>query len=94
MTRPIIIAHRGLDNSYPENTLIAFKAALESGMAVEIDVRSTADEELVVLHDDTVDRTTDGSGSVAKMNLAELKQLDAGGWKGIEFSGECIPTLE
>ena len=94
MTRPIIIAHRGLDNSYPENTLIAFKAALENGMAVEIDVRSTADEELVVLHDDTVDRTTDGSGSVADMNLDELKRLDAGGWKGIEFAGERVPTLE
>ena len=90
---PIVIAHRGLDETYPENTIIAFKAALEKGMAIEIDVRGTKDEELVVVHDDTVDRTTDGSGSVANMTLAELKALDAGSWWGEEFSGERIPTL-
>jgi len=93
MPNPIIIAHRGLDETYPENTIIAFKAALEKGMAIEIDVRGTKDEELVVVHDDTVDRTTDGSGSVANMTLAELKALDAGSWWGEEFSGERIPTL-
>jgi glycerophosphoryl diester phosphodiesterase len=90
---PIVIAHRGLDETYPENTIIAFKAALEKGMAIEIDVRGTKDEELVVVHDDTVDRTTDGSGSAANMTLAELKALDAGSWWGEEFSGERIPTL-
>jgi len=90
---PIVIAHRGLDETYPENTIIAFKAALEKGMAIEIDVRGTKDEELVVVHDDTVDRTTDGSGSVANMTLVELKALDAGSWWGEEFSGERIPTL-
>jgi len=93
MPNPIIIAHRGLDETYPENTIIAFKAALEKGMAIEIDVRGTKDEELVVVHDDTVDRTTDGSGSVANMTLVELKALDAGSWWGEEFSGERIPTL-
>jgi glycerophosphoryl diester phosphodiesterase len=90
----IIIAHRGLDEIYPENTLISFKAALEKGMAIEIDVRGTKDEELIVLHDDTVDRTTDGEGRVAQMTLAEVKALDAGSWWGEEFSGEQIPTLE
>ena len=90
---PIIIAHRGLDETYPENTLIAFKAALEMGMAIEIDVRGTKDEELIVLHDDTVDRTTDGEGRVDQMTLAEVKALDAGSWWGEEFAGERIPTL-
>ena len=93
MPDPIVIAHRGLDETYPENTIIAFKAALEKGMAIEIDVRGTKDEELVVVHDDTVDRTTDGSGSVANMTLAELKALDAGSWWDAKFAGERIPTL-
>ncbi len=90
---PIIIAHRGLDETYPENTLTAFKAALEKGMAIEIDVRGTKDDELIVLHDDTVDRTTDGEGRVAQMTLTEVKALDAGSWWGEEFAGERIPTL-
>ena len=90
---PIIIAHRGLDETYPENTVTAFRAALEKGMAIEIDVRGTKDDELIVLHDDTVDRTTDGEGRVAQMTLAEVKALDAGSWWGEEFAGERIPTL-
>ena len=93
MTDSIIIAHRGLDETYPENTLISFKAALEKGMAIEIDVRGTKDDELIVLHDDTVDRTTDGEGRVAQMTLSEVKALDAGSWWGEEFAGEQIPTL-
>ncbi len=93
MNLPVIIAHRGLDETFPENTLIAFRAALDRGMAIEIDVRGTSGEELVVVHDDTVDRTTNGSGEVASMTLAELKQLDAGSWWGSEFAGERIPTL-
>lgn len=94
MPNSIIIAHRGLDETFPENTLIAFRAALERGMAIEIDVRGTRDEELVVMHDDTVDRTTDGSGAVANMSLAELKRLDAGSWWGSELAGERVPTLD
>ncbi len=93
MTDSIIIAHRGLDETYPENTLTAFKAALEKGMAIEIDVRGTKDDELIVLHDETVDRTTDGEGRVDQMTLAEIKALDAGSWRGEEFAGERIPTL-
>lgn len=94
MKFPIVIAHRGLDETYPENTVLAFKAALEKGMAIEIDVRGTSDDELIVLHDDTVDRTTDGSGAVANMTLVEVKALDAGSWWGEEFAGERIPTLD
>ncbi len=94
MSGSIIIAHRGLDETYPENTLVAFKAALDRGMAIEIDVRGTSDDELVVMHDDTVDRTTDGSGAVANMTLTELKQLDAGSWWDSEFAGERVPTLD
>ncbi|HIF73008.1 MAG TPA: hypothetical protein EYQ61_10695 [Dehalococcoidia bacterium] len=89
----IVIAHRGLDETYPENTVIAFKAALEKGYAIEIDVRGTSDDELIVLHDDTVDRTTDGEGRVAQMTLAEVKALNAGSWCGEEFAGAQIPTL-
>jgi glycerophosphoryl diester phosphodiesterase len=94
MPDSIIIAHRGLDEIYPENTIIAFKAALEKGMAIEIDVRGTSDDELIVLHDDTVDRTTDGEGRLAQMPLAEVKALDAGSWWDSKFAGERIPTLE
>ncbi|SVB47092.1 uncharacterized protein METZ01_LOCUS199946, partial [marine metagenome] len=90
----IIIAHRGMDEVYPENTITAFDAALKKGMAIEIDARGTADEHIVVMHDDTVDRTTNGSGEVAKMTLSELKDLDAGSWWSSEFKGERIPTLE
>ncbi len=93
MSESIIIAHRGLDETYPENTLTAFKAALEKGMAIEIDVRGTSDEELIVLHDDTVDRTTDGEGRVAQMTLEEVKALDAGSWWDEKFAGERVPTL-
>lgn len=94
MSSPVIIAHRGLDEVYPENTLSAFKAALEKGMAIEIDLRGTSDDELVVVHDDTVDRTTNGSGRVEAMTLAELRELDAGSWWDEKFAGEKIPTLE
>ena len=94
MNDSIIIAHRGLDEIYPENTIAAFKAALKKGMAIEIDARGTVDEHIVVMHDDTVDRTTNGSGEVAKMTLSELKDLDAGSWWSAEFKGEQIPTLE
>jgi len=88
-----IIAHRGLDETYPENTLAAFTAALEKGMSIEIDVRGTKDEELIVLHDPTVNRTTNGEGPVARMTLEEVKALDAGSWWDEKFAGERIPTL-
>jgi len=81
------IAHRGASGAYPENTLAAFAAAAEQGAdMVELDVHLSADSQLVVIHDETVDRTTGGSGAVGALTLAQLKALDAGG-------GQQIPTL-
>lgn len=77
--RPLAIAHRGGAGLFPENTLYAFERAAALGVdVIEIDVRSTADGTLVVIHDSTVERTTDGGGTVADMTLDQLKQLDAG----------------
>ena len=88
-------AHRGASVSFPENTLIAFESAIASGAdSVEFDVQLSADGAPVVIHDDTVDRTTDGSGEVAALNLEELRALDAGSWKAPSFAGEKIPTLD
>ena len=76
---PVIIAHRGYRKRYPENTLAAFAAAFDAGARmVELDVTLTKDRRVVVLHDDTLDRTTDGRGQVRGFTLDELKQLDAG----------------
>lgn len=88
------IAHRGASDKVPENTLIAFERALELGAdAIECDVHLSADGEVVVIHDATVDRTTDGQGAAAEMTLEELRRLDAGSWKGSRFAGQRIPTL-
>lgn len=82
-----VAAHRGWKSKYPENTLEAFEAALKLGVdQLETDVRITKDGELVLIHDATVDRTTNGSGMVCELTLAELKALDAG-------NGTKIPTL-
>ncbi len=93
--RVLGIAHRGASRYAPENTLASFRLALEHGApAIECDVQRTRDGHLVVLHDQTVDRTTDGHGAVADHTLEELRRLDAGGWFGPEFAGERIPALE
>lgn len=94
MTSTVLIAHRGLDDTYPENTLEAFEAALALGMGVEFDLATTSDGHLVVIHDDTVDRTTNGSGRVNQMTLAEVQALDAGSWKGSQFAAARVPTFE
>ena len=92
---PIPIAHRGLLRRATENTLPAFAACLELGMGFELDIRTTQDGHLVVLHDDDVKRTTNGpSRSVLDMTLSELQQLDAGNWFDVAFAGEHIPTLD
>src|SRR3970040_2158507 len=94
---PLILGHRGASAYAPENTLAAFRRALELGAdGFELDVTLSADGVPVVIHDDTVDRTTDGSGPVANLTLAQLKQLPAGfrARFGTEFAGERIPTLE
>jgi len=90
-----ICAHRGASHTHPENTLAAFHEALRLGAhMIEFDVRRSRDGELVLMHDRTVNRTTDGKGAVAKLTLDELRELDAGSWKGEEFAGEGVPTLD
>ena len=90
----VAVGHRGTVKFAPENTIVAHEAAIALGArAIEFDVRFTRDSEAVVIHDATVDRTTNGSGRVENMTLAEIKTLDAGSWKGPEFSGEQVPTL-
>jgi glycerophosphoryl diester phosphodiesterase len=89
------VAHRGYSAAYPENTLVAEGAAFAAGAdLVEIDLQKTSDGAVVILHDDTLDRTTDGSGLVADHTLADLAPLDAGSWFAPEFAGEPIPTLD
>jgi glycerophosphoryl diester phosphodiesterase len=92
---PIPIAHRGMLRHAPENTLPAFSVCLELGMGFELDIRTTKDGHLVVLHDDNVERTTNGPArSVRDMTLAEIQQLDAGIWFDPAFAGLRVPTLE
>ncbi|GIO24159.1 glycerophosphodiester phosphodiesterase family protein [Oceanobacillus sp. J11TS1] len=89
------IAHRGASGHAPENTMAAFeKAFVMKADYIEIDVQMTKDGELIAIHDTTVDRTTNGTGSVGDYTLEEIQQLDAGGWFGPEFAGERIPTFE
>ncbi len=91
---PLVCAHRGRSGVAPENTMAAFEAAIAIGADfLELDVRRTADGEIVCIHDATVDRTTDGSGLVAEMTLAQVRALDAGSWKGAAFAGQRIPLL-
>lgn len=90
-----IIAHRGYSKVAPENTLSAFQAALSAGVdAVELDVRITKDNQLVIMHDDDVGRTTDGEGPVDELTLEQIRALDAGSWFGPQFKGERVPTLD
>ena len=90
----ILVAHRGYSAVAPENTLASLRAALKAGvLACEVDVRATSDGEVVLMHDETVDRTTDGHGRVGELNLEQVKALDAGSWKGEAFCGERVPTL-
>ena len=90
-----IEAHRGDSANAPENTLAAFRRAVKLGVrSTELDVHPTLHGTLVVLHDDTVDRTTNGSGPVSDMTVEELQRLDAGSWFGRRFRGERIPILE
>ena len=90
------IAHRGASGTFPENTLSAFRAAIDAGADMcELDVQLTRDGAVVVIHDETVDRTTDGEGEVAALTLEEIQRLDAGAkFKGGTVKGERIPTLD
>lgn len=89
------IAHRGASGHAPENTMAAFQKGFQmKADYIEIDVQVTKDGELVVIHDTTVDRTTNGTGKVADLTLAEMRQLDAGSWYGEAYAGEKVPTFE
>ncbi|MBL9082904.1 MAG: hypothetical protein JNK76_13905 [Planctomycetales bacterium] len=92
--RPLIVAHRGLLLHAPENTPANFRACLELRLGFEFDVQRTQDGQLVCLHDDTVDRTTDGTGKITELTLAEIRRLDAGSWFDPKFAGEPVPTIE
>lgn len=93
--KPYVIAHRGASGDYPENTLLAFHHALESGTdVIELDVVTTQDDVVVVSHDAHVNRRTDGTGNIHMMTLEQVKQLDSGIRSGEQFAGERIPTLE
>lgn len=92
---PRIVGHRGAKANAPENTLAAFRRAHEEGATwVEFDAKLTKDGAVVIIHDELLDRTTDGKGPVAERTLAEIKTLDAGKWFGPAFAGERVPTLE
>ena len=91
----LVIAHRGASGHAPENTLAAFKRAVALGASfIETDLQLSRDAHFVAIHDDTVNRTTNGQGKVHDLTLADLRRLDAGSWFGSEFAGERIPTLE
>jgi len=93
--RPILLAHRGDLAHAPENTLPAFQQAIQKGAdGVELDAKLTADGHVIVIHDSTVDRTTDGMGRVASMTLEEIRKLDAGKWFDPKFTGTKVPLLE
>lgn len=94
LPRPTIFAHRGSRAHAPENTLAAFNLAVAQGApAIELDARLTADGEIVVFHDQTLERTTNGRGKMPEQTLAALKELDAGTHFSSAYAGEKIPTL-
>ena len=91
----LVFGHRGASAAAPMNTLSAFELAADMGAdGVELDVHRSADGEAVIVHDFTVEGTTDGTGTVQEMTLAQLKALDAGSWKDPSFAGMRIPTLD
>jgi glycerophosphoryl diester phosphodiesterase len=95
LVRPVVIAHRGASLLAPENTMAAFELACKLGApAIEFDVKLSADGQVVIIHDQTVDRTTNGKGRVDQLPLAALRELDAGCTFAGKYTGEHIPTLE
>jgi len=95
LTSPVIYGHRGASKSAPENTLAAFEIAFKKGApAIELDATLSLDQNVVVIHDDTVNRTTNGYGFVNELTLKELKKLDAGSKFSEKFREERIPTLD
>ena len=97
MIPPVRIAHRGASGAgmAPENTLAAFERAIQIGVDIlEVDVHATGDGQIVAVHDSTLDRTTDGRGSVREQSLDQIRQVDAGSWFADDFRGERVPTLQ
>lgn len=95
MIKTLVLAHRGASKIAPENTEAAFQKAMQMGAdGVELDVQLTKDKKLVVIHDERVDRTTNGIGYVKDLTLKEIKKLDAGSYFSPKFAGEKILTLE
>ena len=93
--QPLVIAHRGASAYAPENTIAAFELAIEQGAdGIELDVHLSSDDQPVVIHDFTLDRTTDGSGPVKALSVRELKRLDAGAWHAGSYRGQRIQTLQ
>ncbi len=92
--RPEIITHHGVLEDVPENTFAALRRAVELGVdGIEIDIRQTKDNQLILMCDETIDRTTDGKGRVDQLLYAEIQQYDAGSWRGVEFKNEQVPLL-
>jgi len=92
--KPLVVGHRGASAHAPENTLAAFELAIDHRAdAIEFDVKLSSDNQVVVIHDSSVDRTTNGAGKVANLSLSSLQKLDAGSKFSNEFAGERIPTL-
>lgn len=95
MDRPIVFAHRGASAYAPENTLPAFQKALDlKSEGIELDVQLSADGYMVVIHDETIDRTSNGSGRVTDMKFEALRQFDYGKWLGQDFTGTPIPLFQ
>ena len=92
--RPLLIGHRGYPAKFPENTLAAFEGAIQAGCdMIELDVTLTRDRKVVVVHDDTLDRTTTGKGPVKDHSFEEIKKLDAGSWFDARFAAQRVPQL-
>jgi glycerophosphoryl diester phosphodiesterase len=90
-----VCAHRGASAKHPENTLAAFREAIRLGAhMIEFDVYLTKDKHPVIIHDPTLDRTTNGTGRVSDASFEDVRKLDAGSWKDASFMGERVPTLE
>ena len=91
----MVIAHRGAHEGIPSNTLLSLKEGIRLGIDyVECDIRTTADNKLVIMHNDTVDATTNGKGRIRDLTLEQIRQLDAGIRVGPQFAGTKVPTLD
>ncbi len=94
LPQPVIFAHRGASKYAPENTMAAFRLALQQGAeAIELDAKLSADGEVVVIHDLTVDRTTNAKGLVSEFRASDFQKMDAGGHFSEQYRGEAVPTL-